>query len=36
MAFAVISTAKEPIAGWIDNMYGPTGVSITLNIFLIY
>ncbi|XP_034234650.1 fatty acyl-CoA reductase wat-like [Thrips palmi] len=22
----VISTAKEPIAGWINNVYGPTGV----------
>ncbi|XP_011315369.1 putative fatty acyl-CoA reductase CG5065 [Fopius arisanus] len=23
----VISTYKEPIRGWIDNMYGPTGVA---------
>ena len=23
---AVISTAREPIAGWINNVYGPTGV----------
>ena len=22
----VIATAKEPIAGWINNFYGPTGV----------
>ncbi|XP_051171885.1 fatty acyl-CoA reductase wat-like isoform X2 [Leptopilina boulardi] len=23
----VVSTYKEPIPGWIDNMYGPTGVA---------
>lgn len=23
----VISTYQEPIRGWIDNMYGPTGVA---------
>jgi fatty acyl-CoA reductase len=22
----VISTAEEPIPGWIDNYYGPTGI----------
>lgn len=26
--FPVVGTAKEPIAGWIDNVYGPTGVRI--------
>lgn len=26
LCVAVISTAKEPIAGWINNVYGPTGV----------
>jgi len=25
---AVIGTAKEPIKGWIDNLYGPTGVVV--------
>lgn len=24
----VIATAKEPIAGWIDNFYGSTGILI--------
>lgn len=24
--FSVISTFREPLRGWIDNMYGPTGV----------
>lgn len=24
----VISTAKEPLKGWLDNMYGPTGVAV--------
>lgn len=23
----VISTYKEPVRGWIDNLYGPTGVA---------
>lgn len=23
----MISTYKEPLQGWIDNMYGPTGVA---------
>lgn len=23
---AVISTYNEPVSGWIDNFYGPTGV----------
>ena len=23
----VVSTYKEPLPGWIDNMYGPTGVA---------
>lgn len=25
--FLVISTYKEPLQGWIDNLYGPTGVA---------
>lgn len=24
--FTVTSSVKEPIVGWIDNLYGPTGV----------
>ncbi|CAH0602032.1 unnamed protein product [Chrysodeixis includens] len=24
----VISTAQEPLKGWLDNMYGPTGVAV--------
>lgn len=24
---AVVSTAHEPIPGWIDNFYGPTGIA---------
>lgn len=24
--FLVIGTVKEPVAGWIDNLYGATGV----------
>lgn len=24
----VIATNKEPVAGWIDNMYGPTGILV--------
>lgn len=23
-----MSTAKEPVPGWIDNLYGPTGVIV--------
>lgn len=23
---AVIATANEPLPGWIDNLYGPTGI----------
>ena len=26
--FPVISTAREPLKGWLDNMYGPTGVAV--------
>lgn len=26
-AFLVISTYREPVRGWIDNLYGPTGVA---------
>lgn len=25
--FSVISTYREPVQGWIDNLYGPTGVA---------
>lgn len=25
--FAVVSTYKEPFPGWIDNLYGPTGLA---------
>ncbi|KAL1502548.1 hypothetical protein ABEB36_007674 [Hypothenemus hampei] len=25
----VISTYKEPIPGWIDNLYGPTGIAVS-------
>ncbi|XP_047370398.1 fatty acyl-CoA reductase wat-like [Vespa velutina] len=28
----VISTYREPIQGWIDNVYGPTGI--TINVFM--
>lgn len=26
--YVVVSAAKEPICGWIDNLYGPTGVLV--------
>lgn len=26
--FSVVSTYKEPIEAWIDNLYGPTGVCV--------
>jgi fatty acyl-CoA reductase len=25
---AVVSTRDEPVCGWIDNVYGPTGVFV--------
>lgn len=25
--FTVVPTYKEPVRGWIDNIYGPTGVA---------
>lgn len=28
MIFLVISTYREPIPGWIDNMYGPIGITV--------
>ncbi|XP_026464679.1 fatty acyl-CoA reductase wat-like, partial [Ctenocephalides felis] len=31
----VISSAKEPICGWIDNMYGPTGIVVGVGAGLI-
>lgn len=27
MEFSVISTYREPLKGWTDNLYGPTGVA---------
>jgi fatty acyl-CoA reductase len=27
MFVIVLSTAREPIPGWTDNLYGPTGLS---------
>lgn len=24
----VVSTYKEPVSGWIDNLYGPTGIAV--------
>lgn len=32
----VISTAKEPVAGWINNVYGPTGVVAGTGLGLIH
>lgn len=29
----VTSTSKEPIKGWIDNLYGPTGVGMSSDTF---
>lgn len=26
--FTVIGTVKEPVAGWIDNYYGATGIFV--------
>jgi len=28
--FIVISSASEPLVGWIDNMYGPSGFARSL------
>lgn len=33
---AVISTAQEPVAGWINNVYGPTGVVTGAGLGLIH
>lgn len=33
--FLVVGTAKEPIGGWIDNVYGPTGVNVNYFILTI-
>lgn len=30
----VISTAKEPLRGWINNVYGPTGITAAAGIGL--
>ncbi|RVE50678.1 hypothetical protein evm_004710 [Chilo suppressalis] len=32
----VIATAKEPVAGWIDNVYGPTGVVVGAAVGLLH
>ncbi|XP_072948546.1 uncharacterized protein [Epargyreus clarus] len=32
----VIGTAREPVAGWIDNVYGPTGVVVGAAVGLIH
>ncbi|GBP82281.1 Fatty acyl-CoA reductase wat [Eumeta japonica] len=32
----VISTASEPVAGWIDNVYGPTGVTVGAGLGLLH
>nr|XP_012226639.1 PREDICTED: putative fatty acyl-CoA reductase CG5065 [Linepithema humile] len=31
----IISTYREPIEGWIDNLYGPTGIAVGANIGLL-
>ena len=28
LTFTVIATWREPVSGWIDNLYGPTGVVV--------
>ena len=30
IAFLVVATHKEPIPGWINNYYGPTGIVASL------
>ncbi|KAG7295498.1 hypothetical protein JYU34_021705 [Plutella xylostella] len=32
----VIGTAREPVAGWIDNVYGPTGVVVGAAVGLLH
>ncbi|CAB3257590.1 unnamed protein product [Arctia plantaginis] len=32
----VIATVKEPVAGWIDNVYGPTGVVVGAAVGLVH
>ncbi|XP_077288140.1 fatty acyl-CoA reductase wat-like isoform X2 [Arctopsyche grandis] len=32
----IVGTAKEPIGGWIDNVYGPTGVVVGAGIGLLH
>ncbi|KAG6443935.1 hypothetical protein O3G_MSEX003046 [Manduca sexta] len=32
----VIGTSKEPVAGWIDNVYGPTGVVVGAAVGLLH
>lgn len=26
--FSVVATYREPVRGWIDNVYGPTGIIV--------
>ena len=28
LTFSVISTYREPVVGWVDNVYGPTGALV--------
>lgn len=28
VCFIVLATYREPVRGWIDNMYGPTGMIV--------
>lgn len=32
----VISSYKEPVRGWIDNMYGPTGITVSAGTGLLH
>ncbi|GBP82274.1 Fatty acyl-CoA reductase wat [Eumeta japonica] len=34
--FSVISTASEPVTGWIDNFYGPTGIVVSAKLGLLH
>lgn len=35
ITFLVIATLKEPVAGWIDNIYGATGVLLGVAVGLL-
>lgn len=32
----IIGTAKEPVSGWIDNIYGPTGIVVGASLGLLH